>query len=507
MTDVRSPYSGGRFRRALRAFVAGRAAQGLATAGLTLLTVRWLAPAEYGAYMLMWGAIELAVPLTSLGLLPAMQQFLPRLAQSGTAADYRRLVALVEWLRHGLILAVALMLAVVWPVTAQWLGLPAADPTMVWLFCALLVAALGARFAAEMMEALLEQRDAQFSRALQPALRLLGLVGLWLSNALGLLSLLVLDLVVSVLVWGVAQFWLRRSLLRHTPSGTETLDRRNLLRFAGYMSVAQLLQALGSDGALRLAVGRVLGVEAAGVFAFLQQLVMIGNRYLPSMLLANMVRPMLIARHQEGRRSEVAVGFGLLWKVNLVLTLMLLSAVLVGGDALLALISSGRVAQGGWPMAFLTLGLFFNAQSQVVSMAMQVYGYPGKVLTASLLAPLVLPLAMQGGVMAGVGGAAAGAALAIGVRGVLSLWMLQTRPYRMQLDLTGAAMVTALAASVCAVAYWALAWLGPFFAVALALCGLIVGLRLLRPVAAAESELILRASGRWAHWLRSWCRS
>lgn len=504
MTSGHDPYSGRRFRRAFQAFVVGRSAQAIATLGLTLLTVRWLAPGQYGAYMLMWGAIELAVPLTSLGLLPAIQQFLPRLAREGTVTGLRRFARRIQVARYALILSVGFAAAYFWPHCATWLGLNANDHPTGLVFCAVAVTVLAGRFAAEVLEALLEQADAQRARAVQPVLRLAGLIALWATDRVDLLSLLLVDLAASIASWAAAECWMQQRIRALQPRGTTSVTLPQVIRFVWQMSLAQLLQAVGSAGALRLMVGRVLGVEVAGVFGFMQQLVIIANRYLPSVLLANMVRPMLIAQHSAGRQDDAAVGFGLLWKLNLLLALSLAAVVVVGGDFMIELASGGLVLDAGLPMALLTLSVMSTAQSQVVAMALQVYGYTGNLLLVSLLSPLALPMVMWGGQTAGLVGAAAATALATGLRSSISLALLQRRDYRMRLDWSGALRLLGLLILLTLAALALSHWAGQSIAVGALVVCLAALLRPMRPLSPAEGALVARAAGRRASWFAGW---
>jgi hypothetical protein len=291
---------------------------------------------DYGTYMLLWGLCELAVPLTSLGMLQAVQQFLPRLASQGTVGDTRRFVRVMESARWALMLLAGAGIAWVWPALAIWLQAAPSTLELGTLVGSLLVFSLGSRFVAELLESLLEQRDAQWVRALQPLTRALGLLALWQFGQVSLIALLWVDVVVCAATLVLGQWMLSRRLRALRPNGLHQLDWSEVRGFVGHMSLSQLLTAAGDPGAVRLVLARTLGVEAAGVFAFVQQLVMMINRYLPSLLLANVVRPMLVARHQEGDLSTVGTGIALLWKLNLTLLLGALGVVAVGGDDLLS---------------------------------------------------------------------------------------------------------------------------------------------------------------------------
>lgn len=501
------PFSGRRFRRALAEFAIGRATQAFATLALTVLAIRWLDSRSYAAYMLMWGCIELAVPLTSLGLLPAVQQFLPRLIHRGKEGSLIRFVRQVAIARYLLIIGAAIGIGMLPEYSAVWVGIDQTQTDLIWLFCAVLVVVLSGRFTAEMLEALLRQREAQLSRAMQPVLRLVGLIGVWALDHVSILGILVIDLCASLTAWFLAQLWLHR-VLREKPSvGNDDVSSKEIFSFVSHMSGVQLAQGFGSAGAIRLVVGRVLGVDAAGAFAFLQQLIMIGNRYLPSILLANLVRPMLVSRHIQGRSADVATGFGLLSKANVFIASILLATVVVVGDPVLLLLSSGKVLDAGTPFLLLCIGLFFSAQSHVISMAMQVLGYVGYALATSLLAPVVLLTALIGGMVGGVVGTCIGVATGTALRSLVSLAVLQQRPNRMDIDWSGSVVVVAVSCVWGFVAGIASGYVHPYIAATACVVGIFWTWRWLRPFSAAEGRLLLRALGGRGQWLQRWCRS
>lgn len=500
-------YTGRKFRAGLAAFLLGRAAQALATFALMLLAVRWLPLGEYGAYMLVWGLCELAVPLTSLGLLQALQQFLPRLAAHANRREVRRFVRTMAAARLALTLGVIGLMLLFWPRIAGWFGLTlVADLSSGLLVAALIVAVLGARYVAEVLECLLEQRDAQLVRALQPVARLVGLAGLWFSGNLNLTRLLWVDLLVSLaaLAWG--QWMLARRLRALSPDGELVLPWREVRSFVGHMSLSQGLVAAGDAGAVRLIAGRVLGLEAAGIFAFLQQLTVTANRYLPSILLANVVRPMLVVRHAAGDLATVGVGVAVLWKMNLALMCGALAVVIVGGDGLLVLLSGGAAQAAGLPMALLLVGLLGSAMSQIVAMALQIHGLASRVTLVSLAAPTTLLCAWYGGLHGGLLGLAWGVAVSMWLRAAVVMATAQTGPQRAPLDWSGALRLILATVGVVALGAWLGRYVGTLWAAALA-AGLYVALLLwLKPLNATEGELIGRGLGHRGHWIRAWSR-
>lgn len=497
----RSMFSAARFRRALRWFVAGRMAQALATLALTLLAVRLLPLPDYGAYMVLWGIVELGMPLTSLGLLPAVQRFLPEYAARGSAASLRRFVRLAALARLALILVFCAVLVGAWPAIAGWLGLPPLRGPVAYATAAVVLLVLINRFVAEMLECLLEQRYAQVARALLPIGRLVGLCALWAAGEVSLLNVLIVDVAAAALASLAAEVWLAQRMRALKPSGESTVvSGPELLKFIWHMSAAQVLNALSGVGAIRLIVARILGLEVAGVFSFLQQLMTIAGRYLPSTLLANMVRPLLISRHAAGHVTDVAVGHGLLWKMNVATAWPIVVLALVVGEPTVEWLSGGHIRGAGWPLVLLLVGLVAAAQTQVVNMALQVARRTDLVRNISALA-VVAPVLVWALAPMGLAGAAAAVAMAALVRSAAGIFALQRLDEKAALDGHGVARILAVLAlaALSGMALKSFLW-WPWLAVSV-VCVYLAGVGLSRPLAPSESELLVRALGPRFAWL------
>ena len=228
---------------------------------------------------------------------------------------------------------------------------------------------------------------------------------------------------------------------------------REVGTFAWYMAIINLLQAVASAGALRIIVARMLGLEAAGMFAFLQQLLSSVGRYLPANLLANVIRPMLIARHQAGDQRIVSHGVALLWKTNLVIIGACVVAMSAAGDALIALASGGRFAHAGFIMLIMFIGLGSATQGQLVGMTMQVFLYTRQLRNFSFLTVLT-PVAVVFGVKWGVEGVAIAMVITSWIKNSLTLRWLSRQAGRIQLDWNGAFRALALVFALGALGWW-----------------------------------------------------
>lgn len=497
MSDV---YSVKRFRRGFAAFVTGRVAQASARAVLLLLLVRLLSPADYGFYMLLIGLSEMLLELAGFGLLPAAQRFVPQLVERVGHRRLLRFVLSIAALQLAVIVAVALTLRANWAaLTSLFEFTPeAAAATLIgtWLF--LVIPAF--RFAADILESLLEQGRAQLCRALLPTLRVLALaVLLALGHTVTLNDLFLLDLVIVgacvVLAWG----FIFSALRRHASGGDEALPVGAIARHAWQMAPVGLLGAARSPGALRLIVASMLGLPAAGLFAFLQSLERLVSRYLPGVLLRGLVRPMLISRYLESGIGFVSSGFNLLSKSNVLIVVAAIGSAALVGDEAVALLSGGRFLEAGATLTLMLVAMLFASQRTLIEMVFQVTDRAHILRSTALIAPVVLALAWwlsAYGLPAIIAAIGAGAVLTNG----LSLWLFQRSSERLEVHWGGYLRIFAAAA----VAFGMIYGLGQFLALppwlAVGLLGLVylALLAVFKPYRGSELRLVERAAGRRA---------
>lgn len=495
-------FSGARFRASLRHFLLGRAAQGLVSIAFTLLAVRLMPSTEYGAYLVVLGLVDLLRPVSSLGVVQVSQQFLPEMATQGTAAQFRRFVRGLRTARWLLQLLAAGALFLVWEWGASTLGFDAATPLPAALPCLVVVAVLAAEFVEGMLEALLEQKPAQLLRLAYSLVRLAGLLLLAHQSSLRLTTMLWVDACAAIGCWMAAEAVLHKRLSRVTPTGHRVFSRAEMVRFGWHSALSQLLNALSTAGAVRLAVARVLGLEAAGQFGFMQSLAGQLSKLLPSVLLVNLIRPMLISARLKGERQRVADACSLLWKSNLLLVWPLAPLVYLGGDPLMAHLSGGRIQDGGLAATGMALALVSMAQAQVNATVLAVHRASGRLLIAATLAPLA-PLLVGVGSLHSIAGAALGLFAATFLRSGLSTWLIQSSSARMHLDARGAAAYIAIIASSCGLAWILQRLLHTEAAPAMAIfvLALVLQVPLAKPLLTSDWKILQSATRRKLNFL------
>ncbi len=482
-------YSGKRFRQAIQHFLLGRTAQAIASFILTLCLVRLLVPADYGIYMVLWGMVEMMVPLSSLGLRESVRRFLPELASRGAPGALIWFVRWMTLIRFAILVAWAMLITIFWPDITAWMGfsLPQQDST--FLAIGLIITVVSFRYASEMLEGLLEQRWSQLAHVFMPLGRLAGLVVLVVVDNLTLERLLWVDLIVSLNCFLLAEFFLMRKLHNILGTGDFRINACTIAGFSWHMTGVNLLNAISNPGALRIVVARTLGLEAAGMYAFLQQLMLIFGRYLPANLLINIIRPMLITRYIAGETNTVKQGMALLWKSNLLIIAAILTVTSVAGNELIELASSGRFTDAGMLMIIMFIGLGATSQGQLINMIMQIFLYTRQLKYFSLLSVLT-PLAAFAGSNWGLLGMASGIMLSVWLMNSLTLLWLNRQAGRIELDWFSVRRGLGLAVLLATIGWMIERELGPWWALAFLLSAYVPGLMLIKPLNQFDMALL-----------------
>lgn len=493
-------YSGKRFRQAIQHFLLGRTAQAIASFILTLWLVRLLLPIDYGTYMVLWGMIEMMVPLSSLGLLDAVRRYLPEMATSGASGDLIGFVHRMTLIRFTIIIFWAVLITFFWPNIATWVGFEVPQQEATMLAIGLIITVLGFRYAAEMLECLLEQRWSQLTHAFMPLGRLGGIALLVITDYLTLKNILWVDLIVSLCCLLLAEFFLMKKLRTLPNKGNSKISMQEVFNFAWHMAGVNLLRAISSFGALRILVARTLGLEAAGMFAFLQQLLMMIGRYLPAKLLANVIRPMLISRYVAGEIDEVKHGMALLWKSNLLVITICVVATIVAGNALISLASNGRFENAGMIMLVMLLGLSATSQGQLAVMLMQIFPYTRQLKYFSFLS-ILTPMAVIIGSSWGMIGVACGILFSVWLLNSFTLMWLSHQAGSLKLDWYGICRSLGIAALLAIIGLVISDKFGAWWGLASVLIGYLPGLILVKPLNQFDRVLLRRGLRRRANFI------
>ena len=390
-----STYTAAKLRRSVLHLLGGRAVQALCRMLLMLVIVRLMTAEDFGAYMLAVGVSEMLLQVFSLGILPVGQRFLPQIVDTAAPADLRRFMRGIATVQFAVLVLVTWIIWSYWAALLSYVGFDAEQiertRPAIWLM--LFVPAF--RFVADLLEALLAQGKAQTARALMPLGRLIGISLLLLAGAEASLErILYIDSGVTVVCLIIAWAFMFGTLRGISPPvATQPLPVRAMLRHAWHMSTADLLGAASAPGAIRIVLANALSLVDSGLFAFLQSMQRLVGRYLPSVLLAGLVRPMMISRiGKKNGLQLVERATALMLKLNLLIISACAMLILFAGDWIVNVASGGRFPQAGDTLLIMVAILGITSQRQVLEMLMQILNQTHILRATAILSPLALVL-------------------------------------------------------------------------------------------------------------------
>lgn len=478
-------------RRGLNHFVLGKllsAALGLA---FLFLSVRAMAPAQYGVYITLLAAADLFYLVTGCGLSTIAQRYVAEYRLRASASDFAQFLK-AQFLRRGLYSLIGLsLLALLWSPAMTWSGLDLSR-SWLWVVCLLLFASAGMSFLEEVLGACLLQGYAQGLAVARNLFRVGAVVwGSQLPGGLSLECLVWAEALAALGSWLAAEFLVRR-WARNTPSSAQAQEGYQapaMAAVARRFFVVQLAgQAYGSN-ITKMIVMRLLGAVQAASYGVAQSMADMVRNYMPAHLLAGWVRPLMVARYVQHRDlEELSTIVNLVLKVNLLGLLPLAALSWVGGDDLIAWVSKGKYTDMGPLLAVLLLGLVFQTAHLLLSMVTLTLEAPAANLRATFAACLALPVLWLLVKYLGVMGAGLSVLVTEGLWIGVAWWCLRQRGFHIRVDVLGSGKI-ALAALLAALFG---TWVGQGVLVMTLVTVLVftVGAVLLKPASSRELQLV-----------------
>lgn len=487
-------YSVKRFRKAMLQFVGGRLGQLAARAVLVLALVRILPVADYGAYMLIVGTAELLLQVGSCGILPVAQRYLPQLMMTVPLAKLYRFVSFLVIAQLLVLIIIASLLGKYWSHLGPVFGLSDDQISRTGLAAWLFLVIPAFRFSAELLEAMLA--PGQFARAFMVFVRAAAIVVLVVVKPkIGLSDVLVVDFVSTGLCIVVSWFSIAQAMAQlHAPAATGKLPVREMVRFGWHMALVGPMSGTANPGAIRLALASGLGVAQSGAYAFLQSLERLVSRYLPSTLIRNLIRPILISRSIKGNNEVLKSVTGLLLKSNMLAVIGGLIVIAVCGDQLVYIMSGHKFRGYGLTLLLLYVNMIATSQRGVQEMVMQITGHTRALWITTVVSPIALVsvwLFSKHGLNVAVLIVTAGSITA----NWLAAAVLHFKTDWFRVDWRGMAAIFLPGMAAAAIGLTLLHWLPPFYAGAITPIFFILFLRIGRPFNLKEIGAIERAVG------------
>lgn len=384
-------YSLSRFIRSTKIYVIGRVIQSLANLALLVFLLRVMSKSDYGAYMALLGLIEVMVPLTSFGLIEITRRYIPELAERSTKKDLSKFLVRIILFRISMVMTFCYLLYLSWYSISEWMNYESQHSTYGVLIVYFVFSTLMLRYLAEVLECLLAQKYSQLVRINYLLGQLIGVIIAY--NYYQELTFYTAILVANIFVVFsllLSIIFLYKTIKYHKCEGSNQINYSEVIRFSWHLTGANILQTFASYGLVRMVVANQLGLEAAGVFGFLHQLISVASRYLPSNFLQNLIRPMLVTRYTISKDYKIINnGINILWKSNIIIISAYVLVVYIIGDRLIEMLSDGKIERAGMLMTIMFFLLFSTSQRQLLEMTLQIVDKTKELRNISLILPIM----------------------------------------------------------------------------------------------------------------------
>lgn len=341
------------FRTSGFIFLSGRLTALVLLLAFQICLVRILAPAEYGAFALVFALGTLMQTAVAFGIPRLIPKYISQAGITLSHAVVRLLAIRLLALR----IVGTTLLTLVTIGAAWWLGLlQTTDPRLIVFGALYILAGVVLLDVDSMAQSLSLQRVSRNGTVGEAALRLVLVFGLALAGHIHSAADVVL---ISVCTTALLSVFLLRSVFRLLSSPDELTDETPLdiaeLRAMGLSGYASSMAWFASSPAvIRLIAGHMLTVIPFAGFSFAQGLVASFQRYTPGMLLFPFIEPAVMKYFaRTGDRSRLEHALSLMAKIDMIVIGASIVGTIVAGQALVEVMTGGRYGAFAYALPWL----------------------------------------------------------------------------------------------------------------------------------------------------------
>lgn len=449
---VKRYYGIANIRKSLRHFFIGKGFKILSSLALLALLARLLSREDYAVYVSLQALVALGGVVGSLGIQAVLFRYLPELRAEGNNRCMYRLLLLGSCARFAAMAALAMLgIAFLEPLVelfglSQWLWL------VPWFFAVGIIHNTNLSIS-QSLESLLWQQIAQYSLAAGSLVKLAGVAACALTDTLSLPMVVAVEgcaeLVIMVIL--VIGWWRRFRSDSARDAGEARWWRthgRRVMRYGGWSFLLSQTLLLYGSAPNRLLAAHALPAPEVAILGVADSLANLGRRFMPTRLLINFIRPVMIARYSTGGGFDEMVQIAnLVYRLNLYLLALPMALLLVVGEPVFAWLTAGKYGTAALLLAGFLLVLIAESMRSLLEILVQavehneIFLITNLVQSASLL--LALMLLDNVGVWALIIANLSGTVLA----NLLVVRLLSRKDWRFRLDLWPVLLVMIYAAA------------------------------------------------------------
>jgi O-antigen/teichoic acid export membrane protein len=365
-------YSTDRIRRGLIYYLSGRGVTAIASVLVPILLVRTLSVADYAWYTAFSGLLITLMALSNFGIERVVPRYFPELRNAGAEKELQLTCRWLVLLRAVLLIAVLLPFLLNYDQFAEWFNLPR-QTEIKWLFAAYALSFGMTMHITRSLQALMLQKEATVGIALEWFFKL-GLLIIALAIQGGI------DLGETLLLQGgtaaIGAMYMLWQLEKHLMYQKNKVYNQNILNRkqaakTGFQNYLWVLSGMYTDPSLiKLTSSSFFSANITAALGFSYAITGVIQRYLPAVLLLNLIEPTVMAKYTENRNfKQITQYFSIILKFNLFILTPATTWFLFNGEPIVEILTKGKYPESLWLISGLMVILILQSHTLIMQLA------------------------------------------------------------------------------------------------------------------------------------------
>jgi len=354
-------------RSVLKHFIFGQATSAIFGVTVTVILVREMSIPDYAAYAVLLGIALMIGSLSSLAIEQTSQRFLPEYLVRKEYGQLFSLTCTAVFVRSMSLFLVVLLFYIFETDIVEFFSINIAEHTFnLWLLATMLV--ISYRFLNVLQQVFLQHKIIKWIGIGLNALRFMAVIGqLWVYKEISLLDLVWIEIYAHSISVFLSAIYLFRAVYMMAGKKLHRLRlayvNKRIASYIGYSFVREVLYMFSGHAMNRLVIGKYMVLSGVAAFGFAQSLMEFASRYTPSILLNNMIQPVIMGRHAEKQDDQRLLGMAeFILRLNLLMLIPLVFIVLLVGESGSNYITSGKYPDAGYYLSGLIVILIFQSR-------------------------------------------------------------------------------------------------------------------------------------------------
>lgn len=345
-------YGKSNVKKSLLHFILGKSINLILGFGFFILLARSLEIEDFGFYIILVAILEIVGLSSNAGSFFIAQRYVPELMHKYEFINLKKIIRFLLIFRGLTLLISVTILYFVVEILLDYIGYS----NYIWVLQVYLIVIVienFIRYIEMIFDSLLLQKHSQISMLFRSFLKfsiVLYLVVFGLDSPVSLNSIVVIEVVSGALGVMLTVFLLFNFLrkLPNTASSDNELDYTRYFAYARPGYYAQLIGLTYSVSILKLLVIKFFGAVETALFGFASTFIAMLARYMPSVLLVGMIRPLFITAYNEKDEFKKLHRLtSIIIKVNLLIALPIVIYFAVLAEEVVLVLAGDKFDNGG----------------------------------------------------------------------------------------------------------------------------------------------------------------